>query len=137
MKPAFHISLPCLNIEETIKFYTEELGFEPGRRNTTWVDINLFDNQLTFVLADQFNFEYPSYSFEKDILPSFHFGVVIDAKTWEEMLQKVNRNSSEEIMQKTFLKDKNGEHVSFFIKDPNGYTLEFKCFLKEDQMFAS
>ncbi|TDQ30115.1 VOC family protein [Tenacibaculum caenipelagi] len=137
MKPTFHISLPCLNIEETIKFYTENLGFECGRKNTKWVDINLFNNQLTFVLADQFNFEYPSYSFEKDILPSFHFGVVLDTKTWEEMYQKVSYNSSEDIMQKTFLKDKNGEHISFFIKDPNGYTLEFKHFLKEDLMFAS
>ena len=73
MNPAFHMSLPCLNIKETINFYTDELGATVGRVTKEWVDINLFNNQLTFVLVDTFNFEFPNYQFENHSLPTFHF----------------------------------------------------------------
>lgn len=135
MNPAFHMSLPCLNIEETIKFYTEELDATVGRVTKEWADINLFNNQLTFVLVDKFNFEYPSYQFENHSLPTFHFGVIVSTNEWDEMYDRVNYWLSGHNIKKTFLKDKHGEHVSFFIKDPNGYTLEFKTFIQEDGMF--
>lgn len=135
MTSTFHLSLPCLDIKETKRFYSEDLGLDCGRETKKWLDINLFNNQLTYVLVDKFNFEYPNYTFDKDVLPSFHFGVVLDADDWEEMHDRINRWSSETIITKTFLEDKNGEHVSFFVKDPNGYTIEFKTFIEEDQMF--
>ncbi|REH54668.1 extradiol dioxygenase family protein [Tenacibaculum gallaicum] len=135
MNPTFHMSLPCLNIGETIKFYTDELGFHAGRVTEKWVDINLFNNQLTFVLVDQFNLGFPDYQFEQHTLPTFHFGVIVNSDMWEEMYDRVNYWLSDYSVKKTFLKDKHGEHVSFFIKDPNGYTLEFKTFIEEDDMF--
>ena len=135
MAPIFHLSLPCLNIKETKKFYSEDLGLDCGRETNGWLDVNLFNNQLTYVLVEKFNFEYPNYTFEKDVLPTFHFGVVLDAEEWEKMHDRINHWSSETIITKTFLKDKNGEHVSFFVKDPNGYTIEFKSFIEENEMF--
>ncbi|CAM1342072.1 VOC family protein [Tenacibaculum aestuarii] len=135
MNPTFHMSLPCLSIEETIKFYTDELGFSVGRATNEWVDINLFNNQLTFVLVDQFKFDYPNYQFENHALPTFHFGVIVSSDVWEEMYDRVNYWLSDHSVKKTFLKDKHGEHVSFFIKDPNGYTLELKTFIEDDEMF--
>ncbi|CAM1368611.1 Glyoxalase/bleomycin resistance protein/dioxygenase superfamily protein [Tenacibaculum sediminilitoris] len=135
MNPTFHMSLPCLNIEDTIKFYTDELGFHVGRVTKEWADINIFNNQLTFVLVDQFKFDFPDYELDKHALPTFHFGVIINSDAWEEMYNRVNYWLSDHSVKKTFLKDKHGEHVSFFIKDPNGYTLEFKTFIKEEDMF--
>ena len=135
MASIFHLSLPCLNIKETKKFYTEDLGLNCGRETSDWLDINLFNNQLTYVLVEKFNFESPNYTFDKDVLPSFHFGVVLDAEEWEKMHDRINHWSSETIITKTFLKDKNGEHVSFFVKDPNGYTIEVKSFIEENEMF--
>ncbi len=135
MASIFHLSLPCLNIKETKKFYTEELGLNCGRETNDWLDVNLYNNQLTYVLVEKFNFESPNYTFDKDVLPSFHFGVVLDAEEWEKMHDRINRWSAETIITKTFLKDKNGEHVSFFVKDPNGYTIEFKSFIEENEMF--
>lgn len=135
MASIFHLSLPCLSIKETKKFYTEDLGLNCGRETNDWLDVNLFNNQLTYVLVEKFNFDCPNYTFDKDVLPSFHFGVVLDAEEWEKMHDRINHWSSETIITKTFLKDKNGEHVSFFVKDPNGYTIEFKSFIEENEMF--
>ncbi|WP_418653803.1 VOC family protein [Tenacibaculum soleae] len=135
MAGTFHLSLPCFDIKETKRFYTEDLGLNCGRETNDWLDVDLFNNQLTYVLATQFKFDYPNYTFEKDTLPSFHFGVVLDADEWEKMHDRINHWSSETILTKTFLKDKHGEHVSFFVKDPNGYTIEFKTFIEEDEMF--
>ena len=135
MTSIFHLSLPCLDIKETKRFYTEDLGLDCGRESSNWLDVNLFNNQLTYVLVDDFEFKYPDYSFEKGMLPSFHFGVVLPTDDWERIQDTINRWSSETILTKTFLKDKNGEHVSFFVKDPNGYTIEFKTFIVEDEIF--
>ena len=38
MNTISHLSLPCLNISETLKFYKNELGCEIGRS----LDVNLF-----------------------------------------------------------------------------------------------
>lgn len=135
MTPVFHLSLPCLDIEETKKFYTDDLGVECGRQTSKWLDIDLFNNQLTYVLVDKFRFDFPNYAFEKDVLPSFHFGIVLDTQTWETMHDKINNWSPDTIVTKTFLKDKKGEHESFFVKDPNGYTIEFKTFREENEIF--
>ena len=68
-------------------------------------------------------------------MPSFHFGIIIDVKTWGETYAKLNEQSLELVTQATFLKDKPGEHLSFFIKDPNDYMLEFKSFKEPKDMF--
>lgn len=135
MASTFHLSLPCLDINETKRFYSEDLGLDCGRETSNWLDIDLFNNQITYVLVEKFNFEYPNYTFEKDTLPSFHFGVILDADAWEEMYNRINLWTSEIIVTNTFLKDKKGEHASFFVKDPNNYTIEFKTFIEEDEMF--
>ena len=36
-----------------------------------------------------------------------------------------------------FLENKVGEHQSFFIKDPNDFTVEFKCFTNQKEVFKS
>ena len=58
MKATFHISLPCKNIEETIKFYKENLNLEIGRQTNKWFDVNLFGNQITFVLTENYDFKF-------------------------------------------------------------------------------
>ena len=78
MRASFHVSLPCKSIKATKKFYIDNIGATLGRNTQNWVDINLFGNQLTFIKAKNFNFNNPNYVFEGKILPSFHFGIVLD-----------------------------------------------------------
>tara|TARA_Y100000815_G_scaffold156315_1_gene142049 strand:- start:4360 stop:4755 length:396 start_codon:yes stop_codon:yes gene_type:complete len=129
------MSLPCLNVEETKDFYINNIGAFLGRTNENWVDINLFGHQLTFIQAEKFNFNSPNYVFEGKILPSFHFGVIIDVDNWGKIYTKLTKQELEVVTQTTFLKDKTGEHLSFFINDPNDYMLEFKSFKDPKAMF--
>ncbi len=133
---AFHLSLPCLDVEETKAFYLDNIGASSGRQNENWIDINLFGNQITFTKAGKFDFNNPNYVFEGKILPSFHFGVIIDKQTWSKIYAKLTQNKELSVVaQALFLQDRPGEHSSFFIKDPNGYMLEFKTFSQTDSIF--
>lgn len=136
MVTSFHMSLPCLSVRETKKFYTT-IGASIGRSTQNWVDINLFGHQITFIKAEKFNFSSPNYVFEGNILPSFHFGVVIDLNTWNQIYTELKNQELELVEKTTFLKDKLGEHTSFFVTDPNDYMLEFKSFKNPLDVFKS
>ncbi|WP_274473983.1 VOC family protein [Mangrovimonas aestuarii] len=137
MASLFHLSLPCQSISATKTFYTKHIGASIGRHDDNWMDVNLFGHQITFTKAGKFDFNNPNYVFEGKILPSFHFGVIIDVKTWGEIYARLSDGDLEVVTQATFLKEQPGEHLSFFIKDPNGYMLEFKSFKKENEVFSS
>ena len=131
----FHVSLPCRHIDATHKFYTKILGAKVGRKAQNWIDINLFDHQLTFTNSGKFHFDYPSYSFEKTVLPSFHFGIILPKETWQPLYDRMKSEEFVYIDQTVFLADKSGEHRSFFLRDPNGYIIEFKCFTDTKAVF--
>ena len=137
MKLAFHLALPCKNIEETRDFYKEILGAAVGRQTEKWVDINLYSNQLTFTQSGDFNFSFKNYKLGTHVLPSFHFGVIVPMELWKELYDKLNQSKQEVTTEVNFMKDKKGEHFSFFIKDPNGFTIEFKSFKNKGEVFAS
>jgi len=136
MKNPFHISLPCRSVKQTKEFYNVVIGASIGRSNDNWVDINLYGHQLTFTKAGKFNFSNPNYVFEGKILPSFHFGIIMDTETWEKAYGRLSSLDLEVVTEATFLRGKKGEHRSFFIKDPNEYMLEFKCFQDDSDIFA-
>ncbi|MCF7561234.1 bleomycin resistance protein [Sabulilitoribacter multivorans] len=136
MQASFHMSLPCLNIKETKDFYTV-IGGSVGRKSQNWIDVNLFGHQITFIKAEKFNFNNPNYVFEGKILPSFHFGIILDFKTWETIYEKLKAQGLDLVTEATFLKDQVGEHTSFFVKDPNDYMLEFKSFKNLKDIFNS
>lgn len=137
METFFHMSLPCSSVKETKNFYMNSIGVSLGRSTQNWVDINLFGHQLTFIKAEKFGFNNPNYIFEGKILPSFHFGIIVDVESWRRIYSKLNDKKLDVVTQTTFLKDKVGEHLSFFVKDPNGYMLEFKSFKDPKTMFNS
>ncbi|NNK19663.1 MAG: bleomycin resistance protein [Flavobacteriaceae bacterium] len=134
---AFHLALPCYSVTKTRKFYIEILGAELGRHSTQWADINLYGNQITFTKSGEFSFNYKSYKFGDNILPSFHFGVILNEKKWNEIHQKISEIREKDSEPITFLQSKKGEHTSFFIEDPNGYVVEFKCFKEPKEVFTS
>lgn len=135
MHAPFHLSLPCLDIEATKAFYIDKLNANLGRNSNNWIDIDLFGNQITFTKSGKFDFSFQNYSFEGKILPSFHFGIIIDITTWGKLYANINTKGVEVFDEITFLKDKKGEHISFFVKDPNGYMVEFKSFSNENAIF--
>ena len=136
MKAPFHLALPCDDIEKTKEFYIETLGATQGRETDTWIDINLYGNQLTFTNAGSFNFDFKNYRLSGQVLPSFHFGVIVDTETWGKIYTELFSRNMEVTTEVTFLENKKGEHISFFLNDPNGYTVEFKSFKDNQEMFS-
>lgn len=137
MDQKFHISLPCLHIEATRKFYKTILETPLGRSAHNWIDVDLYGNQITFTKSGKFKFEYPSYSFEKTVLPSFHFGVILPDADWNKLHKRLQKEDFLYIPATDFLSGKKGEHKSFFLRDPNGYIIEFKCFAEIADVFTS
>ncbi|RED45981.1 VOC family protein [Seonamhaeicola aphaedonensis] len=138
MNAKFHLALPCKDISETRKFYTEVLGMPLGRHTETWLDVNLYGNQITFTKSGDFNFNFKDYRLGDHVLPSFHFGVIVDTDYWGELYTKLFQDSNLEVTTEvSFMEHKIGEHLSFFVKDPNGYMIEFKSFKSAREIFAS
>ncbi|GAA0730258.1 VOC family protein [Aquimarina litoralis] len=135
-KAEFHLALPCEDLEKTKDFYTYKLGAKLGRDTDNWVDINLYGNQITFTKAGTFNFDFKNYRLGDQILPSFHFGVIIDVETWGKLYSRLFSMDLEVTTEVTFFENKVGEHLSFFVKDPNGYMVEFKSFKNSGEIFT-
>ena len=136
MATQFHLALPCMNVNKTRDFYVDVLGGKIGRSTLKWADIDLYNHQITFTECGPFKFECKSYSFNGDILSSFHFGIILGKEEWQTMLDKLKSNKKNLIISEvTFLENKTGEHKSFFVKDPNDYTVEFKCFANSKEVF--
>lgn len=135
MKPNFHLALPCESIAKTSAFYQELLEATIGRQTDTWIDVNLYGNQLTFTESGSFNFQYRNYRLGTEILPSFHFGIIVLVDEWKRLYAKLFQSEEDVTTQAIFMEDKIGEHLSFFIKDPNGYMIEFKSFKNKNEVF--
>ncbi|WP_245795561.1 MULTISPECIES: VOC family protein [Arenibacter] len=133
----FHLSLPSKDLQKTKKFYLEILGASLGRSTDQWIDIDLYQNQITFTKAGDFNFEYKSYRLGTEILPSFHFGIIVDTDLWCKLYARLSPLDLDITTEVTFLEDKVGEHLSFFIQDPNGYMVEFKSFKNNNEIFST
>ncbi|MFT5595720.1 MAG: extradiol dioxygenase family protein [Flammeovirgaceae bacterium] len=135
MSTPFHLSLPCRSVSTTKSFYIDQLGAYAGREASTWVDIDLYGNQITFIKDESFHFDYHNYRFGDSIIPAFHFGILLGKGVWEELFDKLSEAKITLTEKRPYLKDEPGEHQSYFLEDPNGYTVEFKCFSKEGDTF--
>jgi extradiol dioxygenase family protein len=137
MRANFHLALPCIELKKTKAFYVDLLGARCGRSAENWLDIDLYGNQLTFTKAGDFKFDFKKYRLGDQILPSFHFGIIIDVELWGQLYARLHSTPLKLTPKVTFMQDKVGEHLSFFVKDPNGYMVEFKSFKNENEVFSS
>lgn len=131
----FHLALPCEDLEKTKDFYINKLNAKLGRSTDHWLDVNLCGNQITFTKTGDFSFDFKNYRLGNQILPSFHFGVIVDIETWGKLYSSLSSMDIEVTTEVTFFKNKVGEHLSFFVKDPNGYMVEFKSFKDHREIF--
>ncbi|MGB1269618.1 MAG: VOC family protein [Flavobacteriaceae bacterium] len=136
-KFAFHLSLPCEDLEKTKRFYIDVLGAQLGRSTNTWLDVNLYGNQITFTKSGAFDFKFKDYRLGNDVIPSFHFGVIVDLDLWSKLYSYLFQSEYEITTEVLYFENKIGEHLSFFITDPNGFKVEFKSFKEQDEMFAT
>lgn len=133
----FHLSLPCLNLQETIDFYKTYFKCKLGRQFIGWADINLYGNEITFVQAGEFEFKFNNYQLDKSLLPSFHFGIVLDKSDWNKILKHIKDTDQNLFTPSEYFVGQVGHHKSYFVEDPNGYMVELKCFENSNEIFKN
>ena len=94
MESSFHMSLPCLSVEDTKNFYTKNIGASLGRTNENWLCIIYFSHQRTFIEAEKFNFNSLNYVFEGKLLLSYLLFFIVTSEHWQELYAKLNSGNS-------------------------------------------
>jgi extradiol dioxygenase family protein len=131
----FHLALPCRDIEETEHFYCDKLGCLVGRRDVTWIDLDLFGHQLVFhlcggdVLPQYFN------PVDRHQVPLPHFGIILTPHQFDQLVSKFGAATEYVIAPDVRFAGTVGEQKTLFVEDPNGYALEFKSFQDDRFIF--
>jgi len=98
------------NLQETIEFYINVLGFKCGLQTETWAALHLDKAEIMFTTPDE-NFDKPN------ITGSMYFDIDNIDEVWEDIKGKSKVHYA--------IEDKEWQKRQFAIYDNNGYILEF------------
>lgn len=134
---SFHYAFKVKDLTSTRKFYIDLLGCEEGRSTDTWVDFNFFGNQLSAHISTSF----PDLDFCGKVdginVPIPHFGCLLSKEDFIKIQQKFEiENIKFLIKPQERYKGQKGEQMTMFVFDFSGNPLEFKAFLKNDEIFS-
>lgn len=134
---SFHYAFKVKDLISTRKFYIDLLGCEEGRSTDTWVDFNFFGNQLSAHISTSF----PDLDFCGKVdginVPIPHFGCLLSKEDFIKIQQKFEiENIKFLIKPQERYKGQKGEQMTMFVFDFSGNPLEFKAFLKNDEIFS-
>lgn len=127
--PAFHLSLPAIDLERTTAFYVDVLGCQRGRTGPDWADLSFFGHQLSL-------HEHPGHvpddrTCEVDgiAVPLRHHGVVLETGVWDAVVARLQTAGQPFLLspRSRFVGDP-GEQHTFFVADPSGNAIEIKAF---------
>ena len=82
-RPIFHLAFPVRNLEEARQFYVSTLGAKVGRIRDKWIDIFLFEGQITL-------HEKPEQLLKPEQQGVRHFGAVIAWGDWEILARRLD-----------------------------------------------
>ena len=133
---AFHYSFLVRDLDEARRFYGGLLGCREGRSAPTWVDFELFGNQLSCHLGTPHPLEYVGHV-DGIVVPLPHFGAVV---SFDEYDQLVGRLTAADVVfivtPRIRYAGEVGEQGTLFCLDPSGNAIELKAFRRPEEMFA-
>lgn len=146
---AFHVAIPCGDLDEAVKFYNEKLGFKLARRYPDRVTFDFFGDQLVCHLnpskLSKDKNPYPRHLgitfYDKEEFDSFIRLLterqieLLDPVTefgWENQTDEPMDHSESQIG--TRFKDMAEEHLNIFLSDPFNNILEFKYYFDPRMM---
>jgi extradiol dioxygenase family protein len=122
-RSCFHLSIPAVDLETTVRWYVDALGCRLGRRSPEAAILDLGGHQL---VAQRLT---PGAEVEpqRGIYPR-HFGLVFeDLSSWQALRQRVEAAGLPFAVEpKCRFPGERLEHHTFFLIDPSGNWLEFK-----------
>lgn len=129
----FHLSIPAVDLEASLRWYVDGLGCRLGRRSPEAAILDLGGHQLVLQLV-------PAGSvaeLQRGIYPR-HFGLVFDQfADWQALRQRIHAAGlSFAVAPKCRFQAERLEHHTFFLIDPGGNWLEFKHYSHSDAILG-
>ncbi|GAB1537926.1 VOC family protein [Scytonema sp. NUACC21] len=121
-RPIFHLAFPVRDLEECKNFYVNTLGAKVGRVRDKWIDIFLFEGQITL-------HERPF-----EVLPIGkhgvrHFGAILAWRDWEVLALRLNEMKVEfEVKPYVSGVGTDIEQAKMLLSDPSGNLIEVKAY---------
>ncbi|MBL8478093.1 MAG: VOC family protein [Sterolibacteriaceae bacterium] len=134
--PAFHYAFAITDIARAREFYVGRLGCTEGRSTTHWIDFGLFGHQLSGHLG------LPARASGEGLVdghavPIPHFGVILPLDEFWAFAERLRALGIRFLMEPSVrFVGKPGEQATMFFLDPDGNALEFKAFVRPDEVFA-
>lgn len=136
MKNSFHYAFKVKDIASTKRFYHEILGCALGRESDHWVDFNFFGHQISAHVSKHIpELDYCGLV-DGVKVPIPHFGCILSIEEFEKLSLKLKANQVHFLIEpQTRYEGQTGEQRILFILDFSNNPLEFKCFIKPEEVF--
>lgn len=133
---AFHLAFLVRDLDEARRFYVDLLGCREGRSAPTWVDFELFGNQLSCHLGTP-----PAATGVGHVdgiaVPMPHFGVIVTFEEYERLAARLAAAGLPFVIEPRLrYAGEPGEQGTFFLLDPSGNAIEIKAFRRPHEVFA-
>lgn len=133
---AFHYSFLVRDLDEARRFYIDLLGCREGRSAPTWIDFELFGNQLSCHLGTP----PPTADVGRVdgiLVPMPHFGAIVTFDEYERLAARLaDAGVAFVIAPRIRYAGEPGEQGVCFFLDPSGNAIELKAFRRPDEVFA-
>ena len=138
MSNCFHYAFKVKDISSTRDFYINILGCSEGRSTDTWVDFDLYGNQLSAHVG-KIDKELDYCGLVDGVsVPIPHFGCLLTPAQFSELAEKLEKEEITFIVKpQTRYEGKSGQQQTMFILDFSGNPLEFKSFENDNERFSS
>jgi uncharacterized protein len=133
---AFHYAFLVHDLDVARRFYVDVLGCREGRSAATWVDFELFGNQLSCHLGAP-----PASTARGQVdgiaVPMPHFGAIVSWPEFELLAARVTAAGVAFVVSpRVRYPGEVGEQATCFFHDPSGNAIELKAFRRPDEVFA-
>lgn len=132
----FHYSFLVRDLEETRRFYVDIVGCREGRSAPTWIDFDMYGNQLSCHLGTP----TPTADVGRVdgiVVPMPHFGAIVTFPEYEQLAARVAAAGVPFIVSPRIrYAGEVGEQGTCFFLDPSGNAIEIKAFRRDDEVFA-
>ncbi|AWZ02766.1 glyoxalase/bleomycin resistance protein/dioxygenase superfamily protein [Rhodobiaceae bacterium] len=136
--PRFHLAFSVNDLNAARSFYEGVLGCGVGRRDTRWVDFDLYGHQIVAHLDEANASRAISNAVDGDDVPVPHFGLILSWPDWELLADRLQDAGVTFVIEPHVrFEGLVGEQATMFFRDPSGNALEFKAFRNDSQIFAA
>jgi uncharacterized protein len=136
MSNIFHYAFKVKDLASTRDFYIQLLGCKEGRSTDSWVDFDLYGNQLSAHVGkvDQ-QLDYCG-NVDGVSVPIPHFGCLLTPTQFEELSLRLETANIKFIVKpQVRYEGKSGQQKTMFVLDNSGNPIEFKSFEDDNELF--